>query len=53
MAPDQKAAAESVAVGTEKKVVNLSSFYGQKAGMTRIFDEHGNHVPLPSSETRS
>ena len=46
MAPDQKAAAESVAVGTEKKVVNLSSFYGQKAGMTRIFDEHGNHVPV-------
>ncbi len=43
MAPDKKAAAESA---TEKSVVNLSSFYGQKAGMTRIFDEHGNQVPV-------
>ncbi|MBI2521305.1 MAG: 50S ribosomal protein L3 [Bdellovibrio sp.] len=43
MAPDKKAAAESA---SEKSVVNLSSFYGQKAGMTRIFDEQGNHIPV-------
>lgn len=28
------------------KTVALDSFYGQKAGMTRIFDEAGNHVPV-------
>lgn len=26
--------------------VHLTSFYGVKAGMTRIFDENGNHVPV-------
>ncbi|MFZ8933714.1 MAG: 50S ribosomal protein L3 [Bacteriovoracaceae bacterium] len=26
--------------------VNLTSFYGVKAGMTRVFDESGNHVPV-------
>lgn len=26
--------------------VDLPSFYGVKAGMTRIFDEAGNHVPV-------
>ncbi len=26
--------------------VNLSTFYGVKAGMTRIFDKDGNHVPV-------
>lgn len=26
--------------------VALDSFFGQKAGMTRIFDEAGNHVPV-------
>lgn len=26
--------------------VSLSAIYGQKAGMTRIFDESGNHVPV-------
>src|SRR5690606_7277286 len=26
--------------------VELSSFYGIKAGMTRIFDSAGNHVPV-------
>lgn len=28
------------------KMVELNTFYGQKAGMTRIFDEAGNHVPV-------
>lgn len=26
--------------------VSLPAFYGQKAGMTRIFDAEGNHVPV-------
>ena len=26
--------------------VDLPAFYGVKAGMTRIFDESGNHVPV-------
>ena len=30
----------------EVKKVNLSSFYGVKAGMTRIFNEEGEHVPV-------
>jgi len=29
-----------------KANVELNSFYGIKAGMTRIFDEAGNHVPV-------
>ena len=29
----------------ENKVI-LPVFYGQKAGMTRIFDEAGKHVPV-------
>lgn len=39
------------AEGAEKKAansseLNLNSFFGQKAGMTRIFDGQGNHVPV-------
>ena len=34
----------------ERKVdtssVSLDTFYCQKAGMTRVFDESGNHVPV-------
>jgi large subunit ribosomal protein L3 len=26
--------------------LNLETFYGLKSGMTRIFDENGNHVPV-------
>ena len=26
--------------------VSLETFYCQKAGMTRVFDESGNHVPV-------
>lgn len=26
--------------------LNLSAFYGIKAGMTRIFDDNGNHIPV-------
>ena len=29
-----------------KKSVDLPVFFGQKAGMTRIFDADGNHVPV-------
>ena len=28
------------------QTVNLNTFFGVKAGMTRIFDEAGNHVPV-------
>lgn len=31
---------------TEAKKVALPSFYGVKAGMTRVFDATGNHVPV-------
>jgi len=35
--------AETTAASTS---VSLPAFYGVKAGMTRIFDENGNHVPV-------
>jgi large subunit ribosomal protein L3 len=38
-----EAAAEKSAPSTS---VELSSFYGRKAGMTRIFNEDGNHVAV-------
>ncbi len=31
---------------TESNTVDLTAIYGVKAGMTRIFDESGNHVPV-------
>lgn len=31
---------------SEDVKVSLPAFYGQKAGMTRIFDESGKHVPV-------
>jgi len=31
---------------SEENKVSLSAIYGQKAGMTRIFDESGKHVPV-------
>lgn len=31
---------------TENNNVQLSSFYGQKSGMTRIFDSEGNSIPV-------
>ena len=40
----EAAAPEGKASG--KANVELSSFYGIKAGMTRIFDEAGNHIPV-------
>ncbi|MCY4523250.1 MAG: 50S ribosomal protein L3 [Halobacteriovoraceae bacterium] len=30
----------------KKNSVDLPIFFGQKAGMTRIFDDNGNHVPV-------
>jgi len=41
--------AEAPAAEEKKEVstaIDLPSFYGVKAGMTRIFDETGNHVPV-------
>ncbi|MAZ49143.1 MAG: 50S ribosomal protein L3 [Halobacteriovoraceae bacterium] len=31
---------------SEENKVSLHTFYGQKAGMTRIFDDSGKHVPV-------
>jgi large subunit ribosomal protein L3 len=31
---------------SEESKVTLPAFYGVKAGMTRIFDQEGNHVPV-------
>ncbi len=31
---------------SESNTVSLTAFYGVKAGMTRIFDENGKHVPV-------
>ena len=31
---------------TEENKVQLKSIYGIKAGMTRIFDQEGNHIPV-------
>ncbi len=38
--------AENTSNENTAAAVELSSFYGIKAGMTRIFDEAGNHVPV-------
>lgn len=51
MAEDTKAqeatTAENTTAETSKSnSVSLSAFFGVKAGMTRIFDEAGNHVPV-------
>jgi len=48
MAEENKAVeAENSAENTvQSNTVSLSAFYGVKAGMTRIFDEAGNHVPV-------
>jgi large subunit ribosomal protein L3 len=37
---------ESTAEKAAEEKFSLPTFIGQKAGMTRIFDENGNHVPV-------
>jgi large subunit ribosomal protein L3 len=34
------------AAGADAATVDLPAFYGLKAGMTRIFDQEGNHIPV-------
>lgn len=47
MAEDTKAQDVAAPTGdANASGVELSSFYGIKAGMTRIFDEAGNHIPV-------
>lgn len=52
MAEDTKAQEATTAENTAAEetqtsnTVSLPAFYGIKAGMTRIFDEAGNHVPV-------
>jgi large subunit ribosomal protein L3 len=41
-AVETQAAEKSATANT----IDLTAFYGVKAGMTRIFDENGNHVPV-------
>ncbi|MCR9203164.1 MAG: 50S ribosomal protein L3 [Halobacteriovoraceae bacterium] len=38
--------AENTSNESATNSVELNSFYGIKAGMTRIFDEAGNHIPV-------
>lgn len=42
---EETTAVESTTESTSNSV-SLNAFYGVKAGMTRIFDEAGNHVPV-------
>lgn len=39
-------AAETTPVTNGDAQINMPTFFGVKAGMTRIFDEQGNHVPV-------
>lgn len=43
---EETQAQDAAAQAGNTQGVELSSFYGIKAGMTRIFDEAGNHVPV-------
>jgi len=43
---EQSNTAENTTAATSASNVDLPAFYGFKAGMTRIFDEQGNHVPV-------
>jgi large subunit ribosomal protein L3 len=38
--------AEQKTQANVSETIELSSFYGVKAGMTRIFDSEGNHIPV-------
>lgn len=42
----ETSAAENTPVRAGEAQVNVNTFFGVKAGMTRIFDEQGNHVPV-------
>lgn len=45
--PVEETAAENTeAKAPESNTIALNSFYGLKSGMTRIFDDNGNHVPV-------
>ena len=43
---EQETAQENTTAETKSTTVELPAFYGLKAGMTRIFDDNGNHVPV-------
>ncbi len=44
MSEETKSAEASTNDATQ--TVKLNTYFGVKAGMTRIFDEAGNHVPV-------
>lgn len=43
---EENTAVESGNTTATSNTIDLPAFYGVKAGMTRIFDEQGNHVPV-------
>lgn len=45
-AENSPVSAENTTPDSSTNKVALPAFYGQKAGMTRIFDADGNHVPV-------
>lgn len=45
-AAEAQSAENTTAENSSSNSVELPVFYGQKAGMTRVFDEAGNHVPV-------
>lgn len=46
MTEETQVAEQTAEPQTNSSKVELNNFYGLKAGMTRIFDESGNHVPV-------
>ncbi|MDC1174376.1 50S ribosomal protein L3 [Bacteriovoracaceae bacterium] len=44
--PAEQETAETAAESKTSSTLALPAFFGVKAGMTRIFDEAGNHVPV-------
>lgn len=46
VAQEATTAEDTAAETNSNNSVSLPAFYGVKAGMTRIFDEAGNHVPV-------
>lgn len=46
MAEDQSNASTEAAQASKNEKVQTHTFYAQKEGMTRYFDDQGNHVPV-------
>jgi large subunit ribosomal protein L3 len=46
MTEENNGGSTEAATNSTTSKIDLPTFYGVKAGMTRIFDEQGNHVPV-------